>query len=99
MNPVKKFTFSLNENDHSHIIEWCNEQKNLSQAIRDLIEADLGTETQQPQAHLDLGQIRAVVEAALDQKLAGLVVNNTNGHQPENAEANDALSAFDNLLA
>jgi hypothetical protein len=81
-----KVTAVFDEERDADIITWLNEQRNRSEAIRNAIRVAIA-----PPPALDISAIRAVVEAALDEKLAGpaLVSGSGLGIKPADPPAED----------
>lgn len=86
-------TVSLHDPKH---IDWWEAQENVSRAIRGLIEAHINRENQPAGHGVNLGELRQVFEAVLDEKLAGVALS----VQADSATTGktDTLNAFDNLL-
>lgn len=80
-NGKKTVSFWLDKEDDRDIIAWLATQRNQSRAIRDALRAAIA-----PPTGLDLGAIRGVVEAALDEKLANLTLVNGNGPETNPAD-------------
>ena len=83
----------LSEKKDADIIAWLEGQTNKSGAVRDTLRAAIV-----PSPTLDIGAIRAVVEAALDERLSGLAlvngdcsVSEPEGEDPELAAALDGM--------
>lgn len=85
-------SFCLDKEEDRDIVAWLAERRNQSQAIRDALRAAIA-----PPSALDIGAIRAAVEAALDERLAGLTL--TNGNPPEpTAEDPELGAALDDMF-
>jgi hypothetical protein len=78
----KVYTIKLNEEKDAAFIDWLDAQENRTDAIRALIDRAMSTPGGETAA-VDLGAIRAVVEAALDEKLTGLQVGSVSGEKPK----------------
>jgi hypothetical protein len=91
-------SISFDEKRHAPLLLWWDSQENASAVLRGLIEAHLAGRPPHNglPSGIDLAAIRQVVEAAIDQKLAGLTLNTGPASEPE--PETDALSAFDDLL-
>jgi len=96
--PHTSRSISFDEKRHAALLQWWDSQENASAVLRGLIEAHLAGHYAPNglPSSIDLAAIRQVVEAAIDQKLARLMVNTGPASEPE--PETDALSAFDNLL-
>ena len=91
-----KVTVVFDKERDADIIAWLEEQRNRSEAIRTAIRDSLSSSPV-----LDIGAIRAVVEAALDDRLSGLALVNGDesanepadppGEDPELAAALDGM--------
>jgi len=90
---MRRYTICVNEEHYPEIARWLDEQKNVSNAVRTLINQHL-TGDGQSTARLDLSAIRAVVEAALDEKMRSLMVAPVSEH-----DGADELDVFNELLA
>lgn len=91
----KVYTIKLNVHKDAARIAWLDSQKNRTDAIRALVDGATTTEREQTAA-VDLCAIRAVFEAVIDEKLAGLSLagqpeNTTTGENPELAARLDGL--------
>lgn len=84
MNKKKTISFWLDKEKDKDIIGWLAEQRNQSQAIRDVLRAAII-----PSPTLDLGAIRAIMEAVLDERLTGLSLNT--GREPVNDPTTDDM--------
>jgi hypothetical protein len=82
----RMISFCLDKEDDKDIIAWLEEQRNQSQTIRDALRLAIA-----PPSALDIAAIRAVVEAALDERLAHLVM--VNGEPPGATEEDPELGA------
>jgi len=90
---MKRYSIAVDETEHAEIAHWLEQQKNVSGAVRALIAQHLAGNAEQPTAQLDLSAIRAVMDAALDEKLRGLSIGT-----PERAGQDDELYIFNDLL-
>ena len=74
-------SFWLDKEKDEDIIAWLEGQRNRSKAIRDALRAAIA-----PPPALDISAVRAVVEAALDEKLASLALVMGNGREANSAD-------------
>ena len=73
-----KLQIRLHDQEDGDIIEWLDAQENKTAAVKAAIRAAMGTGSgtveDAPPAQIDLGAIRAVVDAALVEALTGLTL-------------------------
>lgn len=86
----------LDRETDADIIAWLDSQRNRSEAVRKALRAAIAP------TGLDLGALRGVVEAALDEKLANLALVNGNGAETAPvdplAEDPELAAALDNMF-
>lgn len=85
----------LSDENDQDIIAYLNAQDNKTAAVKRAIRTMIGDSAGEEPAAVDLGAIRAVFEAVLDERLAGLTLS-TGGQsrQEEDAEAAAKLDAM-----
>jgi metal-responsive CopG/Arc/MetJ family transcriptional regulator len=90
----RTISFSLDTETDSDILEWLEGRRNRSEVIREALRAAIAPSS----PVLDIGAIRAVVEAPLDERLSGLALVNSNqleiepeGEDPKLAAALDGM--------
>jgi len=91
MSSKKIISFWLDRERDGDIMAWLAEQRNQSQAIRDALRTAIA-----PPPALDIGAIRAAVEAALDERL--ITTTNNNNHSSEPGEDPDLAAALDRMF-
>jgi len=91
MSSKKIISFWLDEEKDKDIVAWLTKQRNQSQAIRDALRTAIA-----PPPALDIGAIRAAVEAALDERL--ITTTNNNNHSSEPGEDPDLAAALDRMF-
>jgi len=90
--------------DDQDIAEWLDAQENKTQAVKDAIRAAMDSASSIPASgavDLDLGAIRCVFEAVLDERLAGLSLatgRNEGGSGGEFQEDRELASKLDAMF-